>query len=84
MMNQKTVDSFPLTLALSPRGKRVKLENQLRGRGDNRKKIHTIISDRVKYTYVPGPYKRLPVSLWQFRTQSIIAILHPDLLVVKH
>jgi len=30
MRNQKTVD-FPLTLALSPRGKRVKLENQLRG-----------------------------------------------------
>gem|GEM_PF-1556626 len=48
-MNQKTVDSFPLTLALSPRGKRVQLENQLRGRGDNRKKIHSIISDRVKY-----------------------------------
>ncbi|HRA90120.1 MAG TPA: enoyl-CoA hydratase-related protein, partial [Planctomycetaceae bacterium] len=28
----------------------VQLENQLRGRGDNRKKIHTIISDRVKYS----------------------------------
>jgi len=38
-----------------PRGKRVQLENQLRGRGDNRKKIHTIISDRVKYSIlVPG------------------------------
>ena len=49
MMNQKTVDSFPLTLTLSPRGKRAKLENQLRGRGDNRKKIHSFISDRVKY-----------------------------------
>jgi len=48
-MDQKIVDSFPLTLALSPRGKRVKWENQLRGRGDNRKKSHTIISDRVKY-----------------------------------
>ncbi len=46
-MNQKTVDSFPLTLALSPRGKRIKMENQLRGRGDNRKKIHSIIYDRV-------------------------------------
>jgi len=43
------VGSFPLTLALSPRGKRVQLENQLRGRGDNRKKIHSFISDRVKY-----------------------------------
>ena len=53
MMNQKTVDSFPLTLALSPRGKRVKLENQLRGRGDNRKKIHSFISDRVKYNRDP-------------------------------
>jgi len=31
IMNQKTVDSFPLTLALSPRGKCVQLENQLRG-----------------------------------------------------
>ena len=49
MMNQKTVDSFPLTLALSPRGKCVKLENQMRGRGDNRKKIHSLISECVKY-----------------------------------
>gem|GEM_PF-6330507 len=32
-----------------PRGKRVKLENQLRGRGDNRQKSHSFISDRVKY-----------------------------------
>jgi len=48
-MNQKTMHCFPLTLALSPRGKRVKLENQLRGRGDNRKKVHSTISDRVKY-----------------------------------
>ncbi|HQX54127.1 MAG TPA: hypothetical protein PLR25_29710, partial [Planctomycetaceae bacterium] len=29
--------------------KRVQLENQLRGRGDNRKKLHSQISDRVKY-----------------------------------
>ena len=50
MMNQKTVDSSPLTLTLSPRGKRVKLENQLRGRGDNRKEIHSFISDHVKYS----------------------------------
>ena len=41
---------FPLTLTLSPRGKRVQMENQLRGRGDNRKKIHNIISNRVKYS----------------------------------
>ena len=32
-----------------PRGRRVKLENRLRGRGDNRKAIDGIISDRVKY-----------------------------------
>jgi len=32
-----------------PRVKRIKLENQLRGRGDNRKAIDGIISDRVKY-----------------------------------
>ena len=50
MINQKIVDSSPLTLALSPRGKRVKLENQFRGRGDNRKTIHCVIFDRVKYT----------------------------------
>jgi len=31
------------------RGKRVQLENQLRGRGDNHQKIHSFISDRVKY-----------------------------------
>ncbi len=55
MINQKRVDSFPLTLALSPRGRRVKLENQLRGRGDNRKKIHGIISNRVKYNMVAQP-----------------------------
>ena len=57
-MRQKTVHSFPLTLALSPRGKRVKLENQLRGRGDNRKKIHSIISDRVKYNYKSSAHAR--------------------------
>gem|GEM_PF-4741888 len=33
-----------------PRGKRVQLENRLRGRGDNRKKIDGIISNRVKYS----------------------------------
>jgi len=49
MMNQKIVDSFPPHPNPLPRGKRVKLENQLRGRGDNRKKIHSAISDRVKY-----------------------------------
>jgi len=48
MMHQKTVDSFTLTLALSARGKRVKLENQSRGRGDDRKKFGSVISDRVK------------------------------------
>ena len=37
--------------SLLPRGKRAKFENQMRGRGDNRKKIHCIpISDRVKYS----------------------------------
>jgi len=35
-----------------PRGKRVKLENRLRGRGDNRKAIDGIISNRVKYNSV--------------------------------
>ena len=47
---------LPLTLALSPRGKRVKLENQLRGGGDNRKKIHSVISNRVKYKYSFGNF----------------------------
>ncbi|HRA90263.1 MAG TPA: hypothetical protein PK992_19395, partial [Planctomycetaceae bacterium] len=32
--------------------RRVQLENQLRGRGDNRKKLHSQISDRVKYIQV--------------------------------
>ena len=49
MMNQKTVDPSPLTLALSPRGKRVKWKINCGGRGDNRKKILSLISDRVKY-----------------------------------
>gem|GEM_PF-2393976 len=40
---------FPPHPSPLPRGKRVKLENQLRGRGDNRKKIHNIVSHRVKY-----------------------------------
>jgi len=50
MMNQKTVDPSPLTLALSPRGKRVKWKINCGGRGDNRKKILSLISDRVKYS----------------------------------
>jgi|GEM_PF-1396346 len=40
---------FPPHPSPHPRGKRAKLENQLRGRGDNREKILSIISDCVKY-----------------------------------
>jgi len=61
MMNQKTVD-FPPHPSPLPRGKRVKLENQLRGRGDNRNKIDTIISDRVKYSLCVSA--RLHHDLW--------------------
>jgi len=45
----KILNGFPPHPSPLPRGKRVKLENPLQGRGDNRKKIHSNISDRVKY-----------------------------------
>ena len=41
--------SCPLTLALSPRGTFVKLENRMRGERDNRKTIDSLISDCGKY-----------------------------------
>ena len=48
------------------------MENQLRGRGDNRKKIHTIISDRVKYK--PSQcfgFKLLPVLDGEYDPSSV-------------
>ena len=41
---------FPLTLALSPVENVSSWKINCGGRGDNRKKIHRIISDRVKYS----------------------------------
>ena len=49
MMNQKKVDSFPLTLTLSPVENVSSWKINCGGRGDNRKKIHSIIADRGKY-----------------------------------
>ncbi|HQX53108.1 MAG TPA: hypothetical protein PLR25_24520, partial [Planctomycetaceae bacterium] len=40
---------FPLTLALSPVENVSSWKINCGGRGDNRKKIHSAISDRVKY-----------------------------------
>ena len=48
-MNQKTVHSFPLTLARSPVENVSSWKINCGGRGDNRKRICSFISDRVKY-----------------------------------
>ena len=51
MMNQKTVDSPPHPSPLPPVENLSSWKTDCGGRGDNRKKIHSIISDRVKFKH---------------------------------
>jgi len=51
---EENSELVPLTLALSPVENVYSWKINCGGRGDNRKQIHSFISDRVKYRYRRG------------------------------